>query len=178
MTVAFARDEGVLKRVRGTPLPTWVFLAGKILNSVVISVLLVVIVVAFGRVFYDVQLPDNTLPAFLVTLVVGAAAFSALGLAISSLIPSAEAAPAVINASILPLMFISDIFIRTEDAPAIITTLADFFPIRHFSQALQTSFNPFETGAGFEPERLAVLAAWGVAGLVLAVLKFDWEPRR
>jgi ABC-2 type transport system permease protein len=178
MALTFSRDEGVLKRIRGAPIPTWVFLAGKILNSIVVSILLVVIVVAFGYVFYDVQLPDNTLAAFLLTLVVGAAAFSALGLGITGLVPSAEAAPAVINASVLPLMFISDIFIRTDDAPAWITTVAEVFPIRHFSLALQTSFNPFEAGSGFEPERLAVMLAWGAAGVVLALLKFDWEPRR
>jgi ABC-2 type transport system permease protein len=148
------------------------------MNAIVVSVLLVVIVVAFGRVFYDVELPDNTLAAFLVTLVVGAAAFSALGLGMSGFIPSADAAPAVINGTILPLMFISDIFIPAQNAPDWITTLGEIFPIKHFSEALQTSFNPFESASGFEPERLAVIAAWGAVGVVLALMKFEWEPRR
>jgi ABC-2 type transport system permease protein len=145
---------------------------------VLIGMLLVVIVVAFGAVFYGVEVPTNTLPAFLVTLAVGSACFSALGLAITGFISNAEAAPAVVNASVLPLMFISDIFLRSDDAPEWINTLADVFPIKHFSKALQVSFNPFESGAGFELDRLAVMAAWGIAGILIAVWKFEWEPQR
>ncbi len=178
MTVTFSRDQGVLKRMRGTPLPASVFLAGRIIESVLIGVLLVAIVVAFGAVFYGVEIPTNTMVAFLVTLAVGSAAFSALGLAVTGLIPSAEAAPAVVQFSVLPLMFISDVFIRGDEAPDWLTQVADLFPIRHFSQALQTAFNPFETGAGFEPERLAVMAVWGIVGVAVAVRKFAWEPRR
>lgn len=178
MTVTFSRDQGVLKRIRGTPLPAAVFLTGRILSSVLIGILLVVIVVAFGFVFYGVDIPAGTLPAFLVTLAIGSAAFAALGLAVTGLIPNAEAGPAVINASVLPLLFISDVFIRGDDAPAWLTTLASFFPIKHFSEALQTAFNPFETGSGFEPDRLAVMALWGLFGVVLAMRTFTWEPRR
>jgi ABC-2 type transport system permease protein len=104
MSVTFARDQGVLKRARGTPLPPAVFLAGRILNSVLITLILVVIVVAFGAVFYGVQIPTNTMPAFLVTLAVCAASFSALGLAMTGFIPNAEAAPAVVNGVVLPLL--------------------------------------------------------------------------
>lgn len=178
MTVTFARDQGVLKRVRGTPLPGAIYLAGRILSSMLVALLLVAIVVAFGAVFYGVDVPTNTAPAFLVTLAVGACAFSALGLAITGFIPQAEASPAVINASVLPLMFISDIFIRGANAPEWVNVLASIFPIKHFSVALQTAFNPFERGAGFEPERLAVMAVWGVIGAVVAVKTFAWEPRR
>ena len=95
MTVTFAREEGVLKRVRGTPLPGWSYLGGKVLHSTLVMVLLVVIVCAFGAIFYDVEVPTTSLPAFVVTLAVGAAAFSALGLATTAVIPNAEAAPAV-----------------------------------------------------------------------------------
>jgi ABC-2 type transport system permease protein len=178
MNVVFARDEGVLKRIRGTPLPTGIFLAARIVHSVLIAILLVVIVVAFGYVFYDVDVPTNTMPAFIVSLIVGAAAFSALGLGITGLISNAEAAPAVINGTILPLFFVSDVFIPAENAPGWITAIGYVFPIRHFSEALQTAFNPFETGSGFEPVNLAVMALWGAIGVVLALRTFTWEPRR
>jgi ABC-2 type transport system permease protein len=178
MTVTFARDQGILKRVRGTPLPAGAFLAGKIGNAILIGVLLVMIVVSFGRVFYSVEVPGHTLPAFVVTLAVGSAAFCALGLALTGFVSNAEAAPAVVQASILPLLFISDIFIRSDNTPSWVNTLAGFFPIKHFSEALQTAFNPFETGSGFEPKHLAVMAAWGVVGLIVAMRKFEWEPRR
>lgn len=141
------------------------------------AALLVIIIVVVGAVLYDVDVPTNTLPAFLLTLAVGAAALSALGLAISALIPNADASPAIVNASILPLLFASDIFIPLDNAPRWLQILGDVFPVKHFSEALQASFNPFETGYGFEGFALLVMAAWGVAGLLIAVRFFKWEPR-
>ncbi len=178
MGVCFSRERGVFKRVRGTPLPTWALLFGRLAIAIVVAAILVVIMLGAGALFYGVTLPTNTLPAFLVTLVLGAATFCALGLAVASIVPNADAAPAIVNVSILPLMFISDIFIRMEDSPAWVTIVADIFPVRHFAQAMHTSFNPFETGAGFEPLHLLVMAAWLVVGVVVAVRFFRWEPRR
>ncbi len=176
--VCFARDQGLLKRIRGTPLPGWTFLFGKIVHSVLLAALLVAIVTVAGVLFYGVDMPTNTVPAFLLTLAVGSACFCALGLAITAVIPNAEASPAVVNVLILPLLFISDIFIPLEDAPAWLNTLADIFPVKHFSSAMHTAFNPFETGRGFEWINLLVMAAWLVGGLVISVRFFSWEPRR
>lgn len=178
MTVALARDQGLLKRVRGTPLPPWAFLAGKVAHAVVITLLLVAVVTTVGALFYDVDVPSNTLPAFVVTLVIGAAAFAALGLAVAGFIPNADAAPAVVNATILPLLFISDVFIPLDDAPVWVGAVAWIFPVRHFAEALHTSFNPFETGTGFTPLSLVVLALWGAGGVAVAARFFTWEPRR
>ena len=176
--MSFSRDLGLLKRIHGTPLPGWSYMFGKICHSVLLSILLVLIVTAAGVVFYGVDTPTNTLPAFLVTLVVGAATFCALGLAIMTVIPNADASPAIVNASTLPLLFISDVFIPLDDAPGWLAALADVFPIRHFAMAMHTSFSPFETGAGFEPVHLLVMAGWMVGGAVVAMRFFAWEPRR
>ena len=178
MGISFSRDAGVLKRIRGTPLPAWSLLFGKVFHSVLVAMLLVAIVTAAGVLFYDVDPPTNTMPAFLLALIVGAAAFCTLGLAVTAVIPNADAAPAIVQASILPLLFISDVFIPLRDAPVWLTTFADVFPIRHFSLALHTSFNPFETGAGFEFVHLLVMAGWLLAGLVVAIRFFKWEPSR
>lgn len=178
MGISFSRDLGLLKRIRGTPLPGWALLGGKIIHAVMVGVLLVIIVTAAGVLLYDVAAPTNTLPAFLVTLVLGSATFSALGLAVTSVIPNAAASPAIVNASILPLLFVSDVFIPLDDAPTWLTLFADIFPVRHFSLALQTSFNPFETGAGFELVHLLVMVAWLGAGLLVAIRYFRWETRR
>ena len=178
MMVSIARDNGLLKRTRGTPLPPWAFLFGKIVHATLVAVLLVVIVVAAGAIFYDVDIPTNTMPAFILTLVIGAASFCALGLAMTGLISNADAAPAVVNGSILPLLFISDIFIPLQDAPDWLKTFGAIFPVKHFSEALGTAFNPFETGAGFEWGALAVIAAWGVGGVLVAMRFFSWEPRK
>ncbi len=178
MGVAFSRDAGLLKRVRGTPLPAWSLLFGKVLHSVLVALLLATIVTVAGVLFYGVDPPTNTIPAFLVTLIIGAAAFCTLGLAVTALIPNADAAPAIVQASILPLLFISDVFVPLRDAPGWLTSFADLFPIRHFALALHTSFNPFETGAGFEVAHLMALVGWLLAGLVIAVRFFKWEPSR
>jgi ABC-2 type transport system permease protein len=180
ISVSFARDQGLLKRVRGTPLPAWAFLFGRIVHATLVALLLVIIVTVAGRVAYGVEIPTNTMPAFLITLIVGAATFSSLGLAVTSVIPNAEASPAIVNASILPLMFISDIFIPLDNVPVPgwVKTFGDIFPVKHFSEALQIAFNPFERGAGFDLGHLAVMGAWGLAALLLAIRFFSWEPRR
>ena len=131
-----------------------------------------------GALFYGVEVPTTTMPALLVALAVGAATFCALGLAVTGITPNGDAAPAVTNAIILPLLFISDVFIPQSNAPGWLNTVANIFPVIHFSKALQTPFNPFETGSGFEPLHLAVMAIWLVIGIVVAVFTFTWEPRR
>ncbi|MCH8051169.1 MAG: ABC transporter permease, partial [Chloroflexi bacterium] len=108
----------------------------------------------------------------------GAATFCALGLALTAVIPSADAAPAITNATILPLLFISNVFIPLQDPPAWLAFVGDVFPLKHFAAALQTAFHPDTTGAGFEWGDLAVIAVWGIVGTGLALRFFSWEPRR
>jgi ABC-2 type transport system permease protein len=172
------RERGLLKRVRGTPLPTPVFVAGRVGNSLVVSILMVVLVAVIGRLVYDVSLPEETIPAVLVTLAVGAFAFCCLGFALTAAIPSEDAAPAISNATVLPLYFISGIFIPDSEIPDGVLQVADFFPIRHFFEAFFTAWDPNTIGAGFEWGDLAIVAAWGVAGLLVALFAFRWEPRR
>jgi ABC-2 type transport system permease protein len=172
------RERGLLKRVRGTPLPPSVFVAGRVGNAFVISVLMVVLVAILGRLVYDVSLPGKTIPAVLVTLAVGAFAFSCLGFALTAVIPSEDAAPAVTNAIMLPLYFVSGVFIPDSEIPSGVLNVADVFPVRHFFEAFFTAWDPNTTGAGLELGNLAVVAAWGLLGLLIAVRFFRWEPRR
>lgn len=178
MSVSFARDRGQLKRVRGTPLPAIAFLGGRILQATASAVLLVALVLAMGVVFYGVEPPGDRTPAFIVTLLVGAMTFCALGLAVTAVIPNADAAPAVVNASVLPLLFISNIFIPTSNAPEWLNDFASFFPVVHFASGLHRAFDPFVTGSGFDAKDLIVMALWGLAGVAVAVRWFSWEPRR
>jgi ABC-2 type transport system permease protein len=172
------RERGLRKRVRGTPLPTPVFVSGRVGNSLVISLLMVVLIAVLGRLVYDVSLPTQTIPALLVTLAVGAFAFSCLGFAFTTIIPNEDAAPAVTNAIVLPLYFISGVFIPDSEIPEGVLRVADAFPVRPFFQAFFTTWDPSTTGAGFEWGHLALVTAWGVAGLVIAMFAFRWEPRR
>jgi ABC-2 type transport system permease protein len=178
LSVSYARDAGVLKRARGTPMPAWIFLFGRIAHSAMVALLLVIIVSLAGVIFFDVDLPGRTLPAFIASLLIGAASFCALGFAISAVIPNADAAPAIVNASILPLLFVSGYFFPTEDAPGWLRAVADVFPLSHFLETMLASFNPFASGSGLRPGHLAVVAAWGAAGALLAARFFSWEPRR
>ena len=172
------RERGLLKRVRGTPLPTYVFVAGRVGNSLVVSVLMVVLVAVIGRLIYDVSIPTERLPAVLVALAVGAFSFCCLGFALTAAIPSEDAAPAISNAVVLPLYFISGIFIPDSEIPQGVLNFADLFPIRHFFEAFFIAWDPNTTGAGFDWGDLAIVAAWGVAGLLVALFAFRWEPRR
>lgn len=176
MSLSFSRDSGALKRIHGSPLPVWSFLTARILHAVVIAILLVVICAAFGAAFYGATLPTSTLPAFALTLVVGAAAFSALGVAATALIPNADAAPAIVNGTILPLLFISNVFIPLENPTGWIDVVGKIFPVRHLSDALIASFFQL-SGSGLHTNDLLVLGAWGVAGVVLGIRFFQWEPR-
>jgi ABC-2 type transport system permease protein len=172
------RESEVLKRVRGTPVPSWVFIAGQIGTALVVAFLLVVVLTGLGRVLYGVDLPGATLPGVVLTLVVGAASFCCLGIALTAAIPTANSAPAVTNAVVLPLYFISGIFFSMDDAPQWLQTVADVFPIVHFAEALFTAFDPATDGPGIELGHLAIVAAWGLAGLVVAIRAFRWTPRR
>jgi len=172
------RERGLLKRVRGTPLPVPVFVAGRVGNSLLIALLMLVVVAVLGRLVYGVSIPTTTIPAVLVTVAVGAFAFCCLGFAMTTIIPSEDAAPAITNALILPLYFISGIFIPDSEIPSGVLQVADVFPIRPFFEAFFTAWDPNTTGSGFELGHLAVVAAWGAAGLVVSVLFFRWEPRR
>ena len=174
--VSFQREEGVLKRAHGTPLPSASFLGARITHAVGVAVLLVVITAAFGRAVYQADVPTGlTLLRFLVTLLVGAAAFCALGLAATAVIPNADAAAPVVNAIILPLEFLSGIFIPFgNDTPAWILWIAKVFPVRHFVLAMQAGF----IGTAFSWTDVLVVAAWGVGGMLLAIRFFSWEPRQ
>lgn len=176
MVVAIARDAGQLKRIRGTPLPGWAYLFGRVVHMTLIALLLVAIIVAFGALFYGVDLPAKTIPALALSIAVGAASFSALGLALASLTPNAEAAPAVANGTVLPVLFISNVFVQIDDPPKWLDVLAEIFPVKHLSEACQAAFHP-SGGSGFEWLDLAVIAAWGVVGAALAARFFSWYPR-
>jgi ABC-2 type transport system permease protein len=146
-------------------------------HAVLISIVLVVITAAFGVAFYQADVPTGVLLCeYLVTVVVGAMAFSALGLATTALVPNADAAPAVVNAIILPLLFLSGIFIPLEGAPQWMIVFGDIFPVKHFAEAMLGSF--YGPPLAFEWVDVLVVAAWGVVGLAVAIRFFSWEPRK
>jgi ABC-2 type transport system permease protein len=178
MSLIVARDDGRLKRGRGTPLPPWVFVAGRVGNSLVVSALMLALIAIIGRVLYGVDVPWDQMPAILVTLAIGAAAFACLGIAVTAAVPSEDAAAPMLNAILLPLYFLSGVFIPETEIPDGVLHVADLFPVRHFFEAFFSAYVPAGAGgSGFEWGDLAIVAAWGLAGLVIAIRYFRWTPR-
>jgi ABC-2 type transport system permease protein len=175
VAITFQRDSGVLKRINGTPLPSASFFGARILHAVLVSVLLVTITAAFGRAFYSADIPTGaTLVRMLVILAVGAAAFCALGFAIASVIPNADASQPIVNAIILPLLFLSGIFIPLgNNPPAWMDWVGRVFPLKHFLTGMQAGF----LGGPFHWSDVLAVAVWGLAGLLFAIRFFRWEPR-
>ena len=175
--VTFAREGGFLKRLRGTPLPPWVYLSARIIHAVAMAGLLVAISVAFSAVAYGVRIPWGSVPALVVSLSVGAACFSSLGLAITAIIPNPDASPAVVNAVVFPLLFVSNVFIPIAKPPAVLRTITGVFPVGRLAEALQQAFFPGPHSASLPVRQLLIVGAWCVLGLALAVRFFSWEPR-
>ncbi len=176
IAVAYARASGVLKRLRGTPLPVPAHIAGRIGASVLISGLAVAIMVAVGVGFYGVQIIGANVPALLLTFLVGTACFSALGLAVASVAPTPSAANAFSNASLILLSFISGIF-GFGDLPEWMDRLAAVFPLKHFVDAFAAGFNPYEDASTPDWPALAAMLAWGIVGALIVWRAFGWEPR-
>ena len=177
ISTAYQRDEGILKRVRGTPLPAWIYFAGKILSSVAIAVIGTLIMIGVGIIFFGLQVYPETIPTLFVVFFVGVAAFAALGLLVAALASSGSGATAIANATLLPLAFVSGVFIiPSEEMPTWLNAVANFFPLKHFVEPFVAAFSPAATRASFSWLDLAYLALWGAVSLILAIRWFRWEP--
>jgi ABC-2 type transport system permease protein len=170
IVLSVRRQNGVLKRLRATPLPTWIYFVGLLAHCVMISVVEVALIVGIGSL-YGVPLPTHWL-AIVVTLLLGAASFCALGVAIASLIRNAEAAPAVVQFILFPLVFVSGTYFPIHSS--VLNHIADVLPVRPFNLAL---LGPFAQHTGFAWHQLGVLLAWGLVASAVAVRRFRWDPR-
>jgi ABC-2 type transport system permease protein len=176
MNITFLREEGVLKRIHGTPMPPVSYLGGVAANAVSNAAFQLVIVVLAGRLFFGIGWPKDWLE-LAVFAVVGVATLAALGVAFSHVIPNFDAAPAYTNIVFLPVIFISGVFYDVDTAPQFLTDIARVLPLTHvidgFSAAMVTGA-PLSDHLG----DLAVVAAWGLFGAIFAVRGFSWESRR
>jgi ABC-2 type transport system permease protein len=168
--LAIQRDSGLLKRMRGTPLPGWAYVAGRVGSTAVMLVL--------GRVLYGVHLRAEAVPAVVLAVLLGAATFAALGIAAVALIPNAEAAPVVANVLILPLTFISGIWYPLTGAPTWLLDVAKVFPVERLAAILHTAFDPLNHGSAFAGNDLLVLGIWLVVGVRLAMRFWNKETAR
>jgi ABC-2 type transport system permease protein len=174
--IASARDTGLLKRVRGTPLPMSVYLGSWLIGAALTGIATVVIVFAVAVPAFGVDVYARMLPAAFVTLALGAATLGALGLAVASLVRTADQAIPVAQFTFLPLSFVSGVFFPLEGAPGWVVHIAHAFPLFHIVDAFDACFVPQTAGGGWSAGDLATIAVWGVAGLVVAARRLRSEP--
>ena len=171
--LTFLREQGILKRMRGTPLPPVSYFGGLIASAVLNGVVQVVLVVVLGNLIYGVDWPREPATLALFTAL-GVAAFGALGVAFSHAIPNFDSAPAYVNAVFLPAIFISGVFYSVESLPRVLEAAAEVLPLKHVIDGLSAGI---VTGEGIDGNvtALAVVAAWAALGIVAAVRWFRWE---
>lgn len=177
MTLVRQREDGVLKRMRGTPLPAWALIGGIIGSAIVVTVLLSTVCILFAIVVYGVSLPAAHILPVIVTIALAAFVFCALGIAVSSLIPNIDSGPAIINLPYFVMVFISGTYFPISGTLAHVSA---WLPLRPFIVAMYYhAFNPLAAhGSGWAPHELGSLALWGVGSTIFAIRTFRWTPRR
>ena len=169
------RESAILKRLRGTPLPAWVYVAAVLASTLIVFAVEALALTLLARFLFDVPLPDRV-GSVLVALALGALAFAALGLALTTAIRSAEGASAVVNAIYLPMAFLSGSFWTPHAYPKVLEVVADVLPLTYFIRLMRDVVLRHEHVWSTWSDA-AVVVAWGLAGLAFAVRGFRWEPR-
>jgi ABC-2 type transport system permease protein len=175
IVLVIRREEGVLKRIRGTPLAAWQYVSGVLGSTLAVYAIEAVVLVVLGRVLFDVPWPHR-LFSVLLALLLGGLAFAALGLGVTAAVRSAEGSSAVINAIYLPMAFISGSFFSPHTFPSFLRAIADVLPLTYFIRLMRDVMLRGQE-IWNRPEDVAVIAAWGLVGTIAAVRGFRWEPR-
>jgi ABC-2 type transport system permease protein len=174
IAVTGQRELGILKRRRATPAPAGVVIAGRAITSLLVSFAVTMVVIAIGVVVFGVHVALAAVGALVLSITVGSLAFACLGYAVATVIGSADSAQPVALAITLPLSFISGVYIPSVQLPAVLQHVAEAFPLQHLVAALSRGFQPGGTGVAWGD--LAILAAWGLGGLAVALTRFRWTP--
>jgi len=171
------RENGQLKRYRGTPMPPWTFIAAQITRATVQALAMTALLLAVGALAYGVPIPGSTFPAFLLYVVVGTGTLCSLGIALSAFTPTPDAASTIAPFTVVMLAFFSGVWIPVDQLPHWLETVGKIFPLYHLALGLQTTLSPNAKGSGLDGENLLILAIWAVAGARIASRRFLWEPQ-
>lgn len=169
------RESGFLKRLRATPLPPAAYMTAVLLSTLAVFALQAVALLALGAALFGASRPANVL-GFAGAVVLGVACFAGMGLGAAALIRSAEGASAVVNVVLLPMAFLSGSFGPTRDFPDYLRALADVLPLTYFLDVVERVYLDGDSLLA-DPAALAVVVAWGAAGLLVALRRFGWMPR-
>lgn len=170
------RETGVLKRRRARPVPAWTLVIARTLAAAATSLTVAALLLVVATNAYDATIPAAAIPALGVTVVAGAAALSALAYALSTAIRSSAAAQPVVALVALPFLLISGVFFSTSKLPSGLEALSSTFPLEHLAHCLRHAILPGASGIRLDGADLAILLAWALAGLAIAVRRFDWLP--
>jgi ABC-2 type transport system permease protein len=171
--MTFLREQGILKRVRGTPMPPLAYFGGVVGNAVVNAVVQIALVIGIGHLAFGGDLPSQWMTLFVFT-VVGVATFACLGIAFAQLIPNFDAAPAYTNAVFLPLIFISGVFYSSDTMPRVLEIIADVLPLKHVIDGLHAAIVSGD-GLGATVDSLAILVGWFAIGAWFVTRRFRWD---
>jgi ABC-2 type transport system permease protein len=177
ISITAQREGGILKRRRATPVPAWVLIAGRTLTAVTVSLVVLTVLLTFGRLVYGVTLRTAAVPGVALTAVVGSITFCVLGYALSTVIENEDAAQPMVQAIMLPLYFISGVFVPNIQLPSWLRHVASVFPVQHLADGLYNAYDPTAHGVGIVWSDLGVLAIWAAVGLVFALFRFSWLPK-
>jgi ABC-2 type transport system permease protein len=177
VSVVGYREAGIYKRRRTTPVPAWAIIAGRAIVAAASAVVNTALLFAIGWAAFGAHIPARTGPAFLLDIVVGALVFGCLGFAVTSLVRAPDAAQPLVLAIVLPLYFISGVFIPIPLLPHWLSYIGKVFPVHALADALIAVYNPHTVGSGLDWSDLGVLAAWGLVALALATRRFSWLPQ-
>ena len=177
ISITVLREEGILKRRRATPVPAWALIGGRTLMAISVSLLSMAVLMVVGRFAYGVRLPAHTIPGVAITAVVGSITFCVLAYAFSTFIANEDAAQPMVQAVMLPLYFISGVFIPAVTLPAWLRHIAEIFPVQHLADGLRNAYLPGTTGLGIVWSDIGVLAIWAAIGLAIGLRRFSWLPK-
>ena len=177
ISITAQREGGILKRRRATPVPASILIGGRTLTAATVSLVVLTALLAFGRFVYHVHLRTGALPGVALTAVVGSVTFCVLGYALSTAIRNEDAAQPMTQAIMLPLYFISGVFIPNLQLPSWLRRVAEVFPVQHLAAGLRRAFDPTAHGVGIVWIDIGVMLLWAAIGLTVAILRFSWLPK-
>ena len=169
------RELGILKRIRATPLTTPAYMSAVLTSIMLVFALQAASLFVLGKLLKSTPWPTHIF-SLVLTLALGAAAFAGLGLAITGFVRSLEGSSAVLNVIVLPMAFLSGSFGERRHYPAALRAIGDALPLKYLLDAVNAIYLHGKQ-LWDKPTAVAVLAAWGMAGIAIAVKKFRWEPR-
>ncbi|HWA54213.1 MAG TPA: ABC transporter permease, partial [Solirubrobacterales bacterium] len=176
VSITTQRERGQLKRLRGTPMPSWTFIAAQVLRATAQALAMTVLLVSIGILAYGVEFPGSSFVGFLAYVALGTATLCTLGIALTPFTPTVDAASTIAPFSVVILAFFSGVWIPIDQLPHWLQEVGRVFPLYHLAIGLQSTLSPEASGTGLEADNVTPLLIWALVGAFIATRRFRWEP--